>query len=48
MPSLEHEARVAELKACATTIDSRLVETQKFLDEAMDTWEMMEEVDSLI
>ena len=48
MPPIEFEARVAQLKGCAMTIDTRLVEMQKFLNEAMHMWTTMEEVDGLI
>ena len=48
MPPAEHEAQVAELKGCAMTIDTRLVETPNLLDEAMQTWMTMDEIDGLI
>lgn len=48
MPPVMCNARVAEMKGCATTIDTRLVETQKLLDEATHTWTTMDEVHGLI
>lgn len=47
-PPTECEARAVELNGCVTTIDTRLVETQNFLDEAMHTQMIMEEIDGLV
>ena len=45
-PPTESEAWAAELQGCATTIDSRLVDTQQLLDEAMHSWMTMKEIDA--
>ena len=44
----ECKAQVAELQGCAETIETRLVKTQKFLNEATKMWRTMEEIDGLI
>lgn len=44
----ECEARDTELKGFATTIELRLAETQKLLDDTTSTWETMEDLDELI
>ena len=46
-PHEEHEARVLEMRNCATTIETRLVETHKLLDEATETWTTMDGIDGL-
>ena len=48
MPPVECKARVVELKCCAVTIDTHLVEIQKLLNGATHTWMTMEEIDGLI
>ena len=48
MPPKEHKSWVAELQDYATTIETRLAETQKLLDEATETWTTMEDIAGLI
>ena len=48
MPPKEREARVAELQGYADTIETRLAETQKLLNEATEMWTTMEDIDGLI
>ena len=48
MPPKEHEARVAKLSGCATTIETHLAETRKLLDKATKMWTTVKEIDGLI
>ena len=47
MPPIECGARVAELQSCAATIETRLAETHKLLNETTETWITMEGIDGL-
>ena len=47
-PPKEREARITELKGYAATIELRLAETQKLLDDTTTAWTNMEDLDDLV
>ena len=48
MPPEQHEARIAKLKNALATIALRLEDGHKLLDDATETWTLMEEIVDLV